>query len=121
MFDLEETLKRELRCSRNINASLLFQTFENLLKDLQNPATSLDLILTEQLQTKQVCWGHCLLYRQTQETKWAYNEKIPGGFHAVRYLFYKATRRSQYKQLSSASNYLPRMLWVLQQRGKTRT
>ena len=55
MFDLEETLKGELKCSRNINASLLFQTLEKLFKELQNPATSLDLILTEQLQTKQVC------------------------------------------------------------------
>ena len=27
----------------------------NTLKELQNPAASLDLILTEQLQTKQVC------------------------------------------------------------------
>ena len=41
----------------------MFKELEKLLKDLQNPEASLDLILTEQLQTKQVCWGHCLLYR----------------------------------------------------------
>ena len=51
------------RRTQNINASLFFETLEKLLKELQNPAASLDLILTEQLQTKQVCWDHCLLYR----------------------------------------------------------
>ena len=95
MFDLEEILKGELRCSRNINASLLFETLEKILKEFQNPAASLDLILTEQLQTKQVCWGHCLINRPNSGT---YDEKIPGGFHAVRYQFYKATMFSQYKQ-----------------------
>ena len=55
VFNLEEILKGELRCSRNMDAFLLFQTLEKLLKELQNPAASLDLILTEQLQTKQVC------------------------------------------------------------------
>ena len=78
-------------------------------------AARLDLILTVQLQTKQVIWGHCLLYRPeiTEKTKWARNEKIPSGSHAVRYQFYKDTMRNQHKQLSSAYNYGPRMLWVL--------
>ena len=43
--------------------SQMFKELEKLLKELQNPEASLDLILTEQLQTKHVCWGHCLLYR----------------------------------------------------------
>ena len=59
--------------------------------------------------------GPCLLYRPeiTEKTKWARNEKIPGGSHAVRYQFYKDTMRNQYKQFSSANNYRPRMLLVL--------
>ena len=79
-------------------------------------AARLALILTVWLQTKQViCWGHCLLYLPeiTEKTKWARNEKIPGGSHAVRYQFCKDTMRNQYKQLSSTYNYGPRMLWVL--------
>ena len=104
--------------------SQMFKELEKLLKELQNPEASLDLILTEQLQTKHVCWGHCLLLDLTHKTaKWAYREKIPGGFYAVRYQFYKATRCSLYKQLSSTTNYRPRMLWVsyvLQQRGAVR-
>lgn len=45
------------------------QTLEKLLKDLQNPAASLYLILTEKLQKKQVCWGNCLLYRPNSENR----------------------------------------------------
>lgn len=33
----------------------MFKELEKLLKELQNPEASLDLILTEQLQTKHVC------------------------------------------------------------------
>ena len=104
-----EILEGDVRCSNTWKA----------LKRPSKPSSESLSDLDRKTAKKNKFAGVIVFYIDlTQKTaKWAYNEKIPGGFHAVRYQFYKATRRNQYKQLSSASNYRPRMLWVLQQRG----